>query len=119
MHKHLCPKCGQNSYSADEEYFSPCPYCGFKFSGKYGADRRHEERIKQETAIVLACQRWHLEANTIDFSQRGLGIKIIGESPLAVGNMVALSTGNLQIKAKVMWVNKLPDKFIVGLQRLT
>lgn len=118
MFKYLCPKCGKNSYSAAEESFSPCPYCGFRFSGKYGSDRRREERVRQETDIVLACQGQHLDANTVDFSQKGLGIKIIGEPPFSVGDMTDLSMGGLQIKAKVMWVNKLSNKSLVGLQRL-
>lgn len=118
MLKYLCPKCGKNCYSADEECFSPCPHCGLIFSGKYGSDRRQEERVRQETAIVLDYQGQHLDATTVDFSQKGLGIKIIGEPPFSVGDIIDLSIGSLQIKAKIMWVNKLPGKSMVGLQKL-
>jgi len=118
MVKYLCPKCGKNSYTTAEESFSPCPYCGFRFSGKYGSDRRHEERVREETAIVLACQGQHLDANTINFSQKGMGIKIGGEPPFLVGDTIDLSMSGLQIKAKVTWLNKLSNKSLVGLQRL-
>ena len=118
MFKQICPKCGKDSYSADEEYFSPCPYCGFRFSGKYGSDRRREERVKKEVAIVLAFQGQNLEAKSTDFSKEGLSVNIFGEPPFAVGETIDLSTVDLQIKAKVIWVNILPDRSMVGLQRL-
>jgi predicted nucleic acid-binding Zn-ribbon protein len=118
MLKHLCPKCGKHSYSADENYFSPCPYCGARFSGRYGSDRRQAERIKKTTACVLNCQGQYLEAESIDFSKEGLGIKILAETPVAVGETIELSTSDLQIKARIMWANKLADKSLVGLQRI-
>jgi DNA-binding MarR family transcriptional regulator len=82
------------------------------------SDRRHEERIKKEIFVVLDYQGQHLEAESTDFSKEGLGIKILGETLLAVGDTVKLSTGFLQIKAKVAWMNKLIDQSLVGLQRI-
>lgn len=113
-----CPMCRKNSYSSDEESFHVCPYCGFKFSGKYGPDRRCEERVKQETGFIFSCQEQHFEASTIDFSEKGLSIKIFGDPPVTVGDTIDLSIRYLQIKAKVMWVNKLHNKPMVGLQKL-
>jgi DNA-directed RNA polymerase subunit RPC12/RpoP len=117
MIEHLCPKCGKISYSADEHRFSPCPYCGFRFSGKYGSDRRREERYKKEAIIVLNYQGRHIEARSTDFSKEGMGIKVLGETPLGMGETVEISASDLHIKAKVMWVNKLPNISLVGLQR--
>jgi uncharacterized Zn finger protein (UPF0148 family) len=117
MLEHLCPTCGKISYSADEHGFSPCPYCGFRFSGKYGSDRRREERYKKEVTIVLNYQGQQLEAQSTDFSKEGMGIRVVGETPLSLGETVELSTSDLHIKAKVMWVNKLPSISLVGLQR--
>jgi DNA-binding MarR family transcriptional regulator len=82
------------------------------------SDRRHEERITKEIFVVLDYQGQHLEAESTDFSKEGLGIKILGETPLAVGETVKLSTSYLQIKAKVAWMNKLIDQSLVGLQRI-
>jgi hypothetical protein len=118
MFKHLCPKCRKNSFSADEYYFSACPYCGVRFSGRYGSDRRHAQRVKQETSCVLNCQGQNLEAESIDFSKEGLGIKIFAKTPVAVGETIEVSTSDLRIKAKIVWVNELADKSLVGLQRI-
>lgn len=118
MLKLLCPNCRKNSYCSSENYFSLCPYCGVRFSGRYGSDRRHAERVKKETACVLNCQGQYLKAESIDFSKEGLGIKIFAKTPVAVGETIELSTGDLQIKAKIMWVNELADKSLVGLQRI-
>lgn len=113
-----CPRCQRNSYSSDEEFFHACPYCGFKFSGRHGPDKRLEERIKQEIPFDFSCHEQHFEASTMDFSEKGLSIKIFGELPVTVGKTIDLSIGDLQIKAKVVWINKLPNKSMVGLQRL-
>lgn len=113
-----CPKCQKNSYSSDEEFFHACPYCGFKFSGRYGSDRRLKERTKQEIPFGFSCQEQHFEASTIDSSEKGLAIRIFGDPPVAVGNTIDLPIGDIQIRAKVMWVNKVSDKSMVGLQRL-
>ncbi len=118
MLKHLCPRCRKNSYSADDNYFLPCPHCGVRFSGRHGSDRRHAERVKKETSCVLNCQGQNLEAESIDFSKEGLGIKIFAKTPVAVGETIELSTSELQIKAKIMWVNDLVDKSLVGLKRI-
>jgi len=116
MLKHLC-QCGKISYSADEHCFSRCPYCGVRFSRKYGSDKRCGERYKKEMTIVLNYQGQKLEARSTDFSKERMGIVIFGESPLGVGETVELSTTTPHIKAKVMWINKLPNKSLVGLQR--
>lgn len=118
MFTFTCPRCQKNSYSADEESFQPCPYCGFKFSGKYGYDRRCEERVKQEISFDFPYQEQHFEASTMDFSEKGLSVKIFGEPPVTAGDTIGLSIGDLPIKARVMWVNKLYNKSMVGLQRL-
>jgi len=117
MLEHVCPKCGKISHSVDEHHFSPCPYCGIRFSAKYGSDRRREERYKKETTIVLNYQGQQLEARSMDFSKEGMAIRVLGKTPLVVGEIIELSTSDLHIKAKVMWVNQLPDKSLVGLQR--
>lgn len=113
-----CPKCQKNSYSADEQSFHSCPYCGFRFSRKYGPDRRHEKRIKQEINFGFPCHEQHFEATTVDFSEKGLSAKIEGETPVTVGEIMDLSIGDLQIRAKVVWVNKLSNNSMVGLQKL-
>lgn len=118
MYKLLCPRCGKNSHSTDEDPFSPCPYCGVVFSGKYGTNKRSEERVKQETSFVFSWQGQHLKANTVDISKEGLYIKIFSDAPVTAGDIMDFSLGELRIKAKVMWANNLPDTSMAGLQRL-
>lgn len=113
-----CPNCQRNSYSSDEESFFACPYCGFKFSGRYGPNRRGEDRIRQKIGFDFPYQEQHFEASTIDLSEKGLSIEIFNNPPVTAGDTTDFSVGDLQIRAKVMWVNKLPDKFLAGLQRL-
>jgi hypothetical protein len=118
MLEQLCPNCRKNSYSSDEYSFLPCPYCGVRFSRICGYDRRHAERVKKETSAVLNYQGQHLEAESIDFSKEGLGIKIFAKTSVALGETIELSSSDLQIKAKIMWVNELSDKSLVGLLRI-
>lgn len=113
----ICPRCRKDSYSAEVESFSPCPYCGFIFSGKYGSDKRREDRIKHEIPFGLSYQGQNLEASTVDFSEKGLGIEIFSEPPVAIGDVIDLSIGDLQVRVKVMWIKKLPDKSLAGLKR--
>ena len=88
---------------------------GFFFKA---TDKRCEERIKKEIFVVLDYQGHHLEAESTDFSKGGVGIKILGETPFAIGESVKLSTVYIQIKAKVIWMNKIIGQSLVGLQRL-
>ena len=100
-----CPKCYADSYSPSVETFSPCPYCGLLFSGKYGTEKRSEERIKDESAIIFSYKGQNLEAKVLDFSERGLHLKISGETSLTEGDIVNLAVGNRHVNAQVMWVS--------------
>ena len=60
----------------------------------------------------------YLEAESTDLSHDGLGLKISANTSVAVGETVELSTGDLQIKARIIWVNELPNKSLAGLQRI-
>jgi len=113
-----CPRCNKTSYTPDVESFHVCPHCGFTFSGKYGPNRRREERIKQEIPFVFSYQGKNLEASTVDVSERGLGIKIFSDLPIATGDILNLTIGDLSVVAKVVWVKKLPDKILTGLSKV-
>jgi hypothetical protein len=113
----ICPECSKNSYSSDSELISPCPHCGSMFSGRYGADRRRKERVHQETPFIFSCKGADFRAETIDFSTGGLDIKIFGNPAIAAGDTFDLSITDGQIKAKVMWVKKVAEETIIGLQK--
>lgn len=55
----------------------------------------------------------------MDFSQEGLCVKISGEFPGTAGDIIDLIMADLQVKAKVMWVNKMAIMSLMGLQRLS
>jgi hypothetical protein len=113
-----CPKCGESSYTPDVESFNLCFYCGCVFSGKYGYDRRRESRIEREIPFVFSYRGQNLEARTFDFSERGVGVKIVGELPVTKGDVLNLTIGDLYITAMVMWVKKITRKSLAGLARL-
>jgi predicted transcriptional regulator len=81
-------------------------------------DRRGTERLKEKISLVLNYQGQRIEAESTDFSMEGLGIKVIGEAPVKVGETMDISASHLQMKAKVMWFTKLSDKSLIGLQKI-
>jgi ribosomal protein S27AE len=113
-----CPKCKESSYTADVESFNSCPRCGFIFSGKHGPDRRSESRTEKEISFVFSYKGNDFEARTNDFSEKGVGLKIVGKPPVVEGDVLTLSLGDLYIIAKVTWVRRLTDKSFAGLAKL-
>lgn len=107
-----CPKCYEDSYSASVEAFRPCPYCGLLFSGKYGIEKRNEERIKDETLIIFSYKGQNFEANVMEFSDKGLRLKILGEPSLTEGDIVELAIGNRYVNAQVLWLSSKSDESI-------
>ena len=112
-----CPKCRINSYSSNEEIFDVCIHCGFKFSQKFGLERRLDERVKQEVPFFLFSCEQQFEARTLDVSERGLSIEIAGKPQISVSDQMDFSVGDRRIKAKVMWVYKSSSRIRVGLHR--
>lgn len=113
-----CPNCEGKSYTAAEEHYLPCQYCGSILSPKYGADRRRGERTGKECIAVVKYQEEHFEAKAIDFSQEGLCVKIFSEFPGTAGDIIDLFIADLKIEARVIWVNKMPVMSLLGLKRL-
>jgi hypothetical protein len=113
-----CPKCRRISYTSDVESFRSCAHCGFIFSGKYGPERREEERIKKEISFVLDCQGGNHPVSTIDISKSGLAIKILGKAPIEDNEILNFNIDAEKIMAKVVWVKKLPRQTLAGLAKL-
>jgi len=105
----ICPECQKDSYSVSVENFKPCPYCGILFSGKYGAEKRDEGRINKEIPFILPYKGQNLEASTINFSKKGLNIKIFGKPSLPVGHVMEFSIGNSFVKAQILWFFNAPE----------
>jgi hypothetical protein len=98
------------------ESFAPCLYCGCVFSGVHG-ERRDKIRIKQEIPFTLSYRGQNIEANTIDISKEGLCIKLPTDIPLSEGDNVEFILEEFLVNAKIVWIKKLENKTIVGLQR--
>ena len=112
-----CPNCRTNSYSSNEEIFDACIHCGFKFSQKYGREKRLDERMKQEVPFSFIFCDQPFEARTLDVSERGLAIELAGNPQISVSDPMDFSVGDRGIKAKVMWVSKSSNRIKVGLHR--
>jgi hypothetical protein len=113
-----CPVCKKDSYTASVESFKPCPYCGIVFSGIFGLEKRNEARIKKEISFTFAYNGASLAAKIGDLSRRGLGLRISGKPTLSTGDIVDLNIRSFNGKARVMWVNPLPDISLAGLRIL-
>ena len=83
----------------------------------YVPDRRQGHREKHEIPFHFNCGEQYFAANTTDFSEKGLCIKISGGIPVKAGNIFDLSIGDMRVKARAVWTKRLPDKSIVGLEK--
>src|SRR5208283_77628 len=117
MFRLVCPQCAKTSYSANEVSYMACPYCGCKFSGKHGSERRQEERFRKETAIVLTYDGKQLEAKSVDFSRKGLKVEVFNGTKLTAGGAINFLMDGVLITAKIKWVDNLFDKSVAGLER--
>lgn len=113
-----CPKCEESSYTSDVESFKACPFCGFIFSGKHGPDRRTELRIEREIPFIFSYKGQDFEANTLDFSEKGIGVKIHGKPSVTIGDVLSFTLEDRQITAKVTWVKRVNDNSLAGLSKL-
>jgi hypothetical protein len=98
-----CPECQKDSFSADAELYKPCPYCGINFSGRHGTEKRRVHRVHKAMPCSISYQGKNVCASTINLSENGLSIKINGNHPLLVGDVMDLEVGNSALRAQVMW----------------
>lgn len=113
-----CPKCHKIVYASDVEAFHPCSYCGFIFSGKYGPEKRREERTPQKISFQFSFQGRSFEASSTDLSKSGVGIQISGKPSISEGDVLNLPISDPAVDARIMWVKKALDKSLAGLQRI-
>lgn len=107
-----CPECKKDSYSSSVELFKPCPYCGILFSGQHGIEKRNEFRIKKDLPIMFSYKGKNLEVSTLDFSEKGLSIRIHGQTSPPVGDFMDINLGDSFFKAEIIWVFSQPDKAV-------
>jgi hypothetical protein len=88
------------------EKFKPCPYCGILFSGKYGSEKRQKSRLKREIPFVFARNGQNIQACTVDMSDNGVCLHLLGSPSLPVGETIDFSINDIDLKAQVVWATE-------------
>ena len=99
-----CPACKKDSYSAAVEPFRPCPYCGAVYSGKYGLEKRHEQRVHREVPFAFSYLDDTIDATIFDVTKKGVGLKFFRSLSIPDGDEIDLHINNGYAKAQVRWI---------------
>jgi uncharacterized Zn finger protein (UPF0148 family) len=113
-----CPRCGSYIFISDAGCFIPCPQCGAVFSGKHGPEKRRSPRVEKKINFSLSLYGRTYKASTSNFSAVGVEIKVFGRPPLTHGAILAIPLEKPSVQAKIIWVERLPDRFLAGLEKL-
>lgn len=100
-----CPNCKKDSYTASVSVFRPCPYCGIKFSGKYGLEKRNNYRFEKKIPIIVLNGKKY-KAYSINLSETGIGIELPKKITIKKGDLINILIGPSIVKTKVIWISK-------------
>lgn len=100
-----CPNCKKDSYTASVNVFRPCPYCGIKFSGKYGLEKRNNYRFEKKIPIIVLNGKKY-KAYSINLSETGIGIELPKKITIKKGDLINILIGPSIVKTKVIWISK-------------
>ncbi len=59
-----------------------------------------------------------LDASTLNISRNGLTVKIAGPPFLSIGDTMDVQWMDSMLKARIMWIMKVPDSAVTGLKIL-
>jgi len=107
MNRLNCPRCENSFFTAARNSNLPCPHCGFVMKS-HEPDRRNLGRhLTQKTADILKGEV-KIPVKTVDVSDTGLGIKMMGYLPFDQDETVNVYVQELEIskKARVVWTKK-------------
>lgn len=107
MNRLNCPKCENSFFTAARNSHLPCPHCGFVMKS-HEPDRRYGNRqITQKVADLLKGEV-KVPVKTVDVSDTGLGIKMMGYLPFDQDETVDVYIKELEIArtARVVWTKK-------------
>jgi ribosomal protein S27AE len=107
MNRLNCPRCENSFFTAARNSNLPCPHCGFVMKS-HEPDRRYGNRqLTQKTANILKGEV-KVPVKTVDVSETGLGIKMMGYLPFDQDETVSVYIKELEIerKARVVWTKK-------------
>lgn len=108
MHKITCLRCENISFTAARDTHMPCPYCGFVQKGAE-PDRRIGNRQITHRVCDLLKDDIRLPVKTVDVSETGLGIKVLGHLPFDQDETINVTVEDLEIakKAQVVWTRHI------------
>lgn len=107
MNKLSCPRCENSFYTAAIDTNPPCPHCGFSMS-HIEPDRRVRNRLLTQRGCDILKGEIRIPVKTVDVSDTGLGIKMMGYLPFDQHETVSVFIKELEIekKAQVVWTKK-------------
>lgn len=107
MNKLNCPRCENAFYTAAMEPHLPCPYCGFVVK-LHEQNRRTQDRIATQKGCEILKGEVTVPVKTVDISETGMGIKMMGYLPFDMDETVDIHIKELEInkKALVVWTKK-------------
>jgi len=107
MNRLTCPKCENSFFTAARTPPLPCPHCGFVLKANE-PDRRIQSRDPSQRFCDLMKGEVRIPAKTVDISDTGLGIKMMGYLPFDQDDHVSVLVKDLNMErtAQVVWTRK-------------
>lgn len=107
MNRLNCPKCENAFYTAARNSHLPCPHCGFVIKA-HDPDRRFGMRQITQKVCDIAKGEVRVPVKTVDISDTGLGIKMMGYLPFDQNETVSVYVQELEVerRAQVVWTKK-------------
>ncbi len=105
MNKISCVRCEKDFYSAARESHLPCPYCGYLMKVNEPDRRNGDRTVSQRTCDILKGEVC-VPVKTVDISETGMGIKMLGYLPFDQNETVDICIKELEIekRAQIVWV---------------
>lgn len=106
MHKLICPSCENSLFTAARDSTLPCPECGHMVNT--AEERRTGDRITAQKTCDILKGDVRIPAKTVDISETGLGIKLMGYLPFDQNETIHITLdGTTEEKlARVVWTKK-------------
>ncbi|MBI5644441.1 MAG: PilZ domain-containing protein [Deltaproteobacteria bacterium] len=107
MQKISCKRCENAFYTAAREPQLPCPYCGYVMKASE-ADRRLGMRTVAQKVCDILKGEVRVPVKTVDISDTGMGIKMMGYLPFDQNETVNIFIKELEVekRAQVVWTKK-------------
>lgn len=106
MHKLICPKCEHSLFTAARVSVMPCPGCGHLLNS--AEERRITDRTTAQKVCDILKGDVKIPARTVDISDTGLGIKLMGYLPFDRNETINIAVEGFGVekKARVVWTKK-------------